>query len=203
MKSYDCQQPWHSVCTLPLNSLPQFKRTACSLPWLNTNWEGKSQPKRTCAMTPLLNLSLHTTSYNTSRNQLTSSEAYDSVPAAVDARCWEMRQFWWEDMHIWFIWIRTVHVTKQNCLMLNNPLLIPFASLSKVSRTFFSKCFSSFPHGTYLLLVLFQNLALEGAYPPFWAAFPSNPTHRKCYVAHGQCASYGIVTLYDVPFRAT
>ena len=33
MKSYDCQQPWHSVCTLPLNSLPQFKCTAYSPPW--------------------------------------------------------------------------------------------------------------------------------------------------------------------------
>ena len=93
MKSYDRQQPWHSVCTLPLNSMLRFKRTACSPPWSKTNWEERGQPKRACAATPLLDLSLHTTSYNTSRNQLPSCGAYHSVPTAVDAHCWEMRQF--------------------------------------------------------------------------------------------------------------
>ena len=45
--------------------------------------------------------------------------------------------------------------------------------------TFFSKFFSSFPHGTCSLSVSCQYSALDGVYHQFWAAFPSNPTHRK------------------------
>ena len=45
--------------------------------------------------------------------------------------------------------------------------------------TLFSKCFSSFPHGTCSLSVSCQYLALEGVYLQIWAALPSNPTHRK------------------------
>ncbi|EDO25779.1 predicted protein, partial [Nematostella vectensis] len=45
--------------------------------------------------------------------------------------------------------------------------------------TLFSKCFSSFPHGTCSLSVSCQYLALDGVYHPFWAAFPNNPTRRK------------------------
>ena len=84
MKSYDCQQPWHSLCTFLLNSLAQIECTAWSPPWLKTIWERRAQPKRACVGTPLLDLSLHSTSYNTSRKQLPSYRAYDSVPAAVD-----------------------------------------------------------------------------------------------------------------------
>ena len=93
MKSFEWQQSWHSLCTLPFNSFPQFIRTVCSPPLLKINWERRGQPERTCAVTPLLDLNLHTTSYNTSRNQLPSCGAYDSVPTAVDVHCWEMRQF--------------------------------------------------------------------------------------------------------------
>ena len=42
--------------------------------------------------------------------------------------------------------------------------------------TLFSKCFSSFPHGTCSLSVSCQYLALDGVYHPFWAAIPNNPT---------------------------
>ena len=45
--------------------------------------------------------------------------------------------------------------------------------------TLFSKCFSSFPHGTCSLSVSCHYLALDGVYHPFWAAFPNNPTLRK------------------------
>ena len=45
--------------------------------------------------------------------------------------------------------------------------------------TFFSKFFSSFPHGTCSLSVSCQYSALDGVYHPFWAAFPNNPTHGK------------------------
>ena len=58
-------------------------------------------------------------------------------------------------------------------------MLVPFASLLTVSRTYltlFSKFFSSFPHGTCSLSVSWQYLALDEIYHPFWAAFPNNPT---------------------------
>ena len=45
--------------------------------------------------------------------------------------------------------------------------------------TLFSKCFSSFPHGTCSLSVSCQYLALDEIYHPFRAAFPNNPTRRK------------------------
>ena len=45
--------------------------------------------------------------------------------------------------------------------------------------TFFSKFFSSFPHGTCALSVSRKYLALEGHYLPVGAAVPSNTTHGK------------------------
>ncbi len=51
--------------------------------------------------------------------------------------------------------------------------------------TFFSKFFSSFPHGTCSLSVSRKYLALEGHYLPISAAVPSNTTHcsRPLYEA--------------------
>ena len=48
--------------------------------------------------------------------------------------------------------------------------------------TLFSRCFSSFLHSTCLLSVSCRYLALDGIYHPLWAAFPNNPTLRKCIV---------------------
>ena len=62
--------------------------------------------------------------------------------------------------------------------------------------TFFSKFFSSFPHGTCSLSVSCQYSALDGVYHPFWAAFPSNPTHGKRIGETERDAVYGTVTLY-------
>ena len=45
--------------------------------------------------------------------------------------------------------------------------------------TFFSKFFSSFPHGTCALSVSSKYLALDGHYHPVGAAVPSNTTHGK------------------------
>ena len=45
--------------------------------------------------------------------------------------------------------------------------------------TFFSKFFSSFPHGTCSLSVSRKYLALDGHYHPVSAAVPSNTTHGK------------------------
>ena len=109
------------MCTLSLNSIPQFKDIACCPSWSKTNWEERGQPKRACAATPVLDLILHTTTYTTSQNQLPYCGAYQSV--------------WSEDMHRRSIWIPKTHVTKQNCLNLSNALLIPCASLSMVSCT--------------------------------------------------------------------
>ena len=135
MKSYDHQQPCHSVCTLPLSNMLQIKCATCSPSWSKTKWEGRGQSKRACAVTSLLDLKLYTTSYNTSRSQLPSCGANHLVPTCVDAHCWEMRQFWSEDMHRWSIWIHRIQVTKQNCVNLSNAFLITCASFSLVSRT--------------------------------------------------------------------
>ena len=48
--------------------------------------------------------------------------------------------------------------------------------------TFFSKYFSSFPHGTCSLSVSHQYLALDGIYHPLRAAIPNNSTRRKLVV---------------------
>ena len=70
--------------------------------------------------------------------------------------------------------------------------------------TLFSKCFSSFPHGTCSLSVSRPYLALDGIYHPFRAAFPNNSTHRERITkAQVICAKDGIVTLYDALFQET
>ena len=50
--------------------------------------------------------------------------------------------------------------------------------------TAFSRCFSSFPHGTCSLSVSCQYLALDEIYHPLWAAFPSNSTLRRVLTTH-------------------
>ena len=111
----------------------------------------------------------------------------DLIP--VDAHRREMRQTAHNDENQRSIRIRQINVSHTDRLNLDDALLIPCASLLTVSRTinFFSKCFSSFPHGTCSLSVLWQYLALEGVYLRFWAALPSNPTHRKRIVNDAQC----------------
>ena len=118
----------------PSTTLAQCVSTAClsSSPLRarsKSNWVGRGQPKRVCVGIPLLDLSLHTISYNTSWNQLPFCRAYHSAATAVDTHCWEIWQFWSEDIHRRSIQIRSVHVTKQNCLNLSNAMLIPCASL--------------------------------------------------------------------------
>ena len=74
----------------------------------------------------------------------------------------------------------------------------------RYSFTLFSKCFSSFPHGTCSLSVSCPYLALDEIYHPFWAAFPNNPTLRKRPVEHRKLAArYGILTLSDASFQRT
>ena len=52
--------------------------------------------------------------------------------------------------------------------------------------TLFSKCLSSFPHGTCSLSVLCRYLALDGVYHPLWAAIPINPTLQRGLMSHDQ-----------------
>ena len=52
--------------------------------------------------------------------------------------------------------------------------------------TLFSKCFSSFPHGTCSLSVSRRYLALDGIYHPLRAAFPNNPTLWECVTLERQ-----------------
>ena len=55
--------------------------------------------------------------------------------------------------------------------------------------TFFSKSFSSFPHGTCALSVFLKYLALEGFYLPFSTAIPSNTTlscRLELYLHHNE-----------------
>ena len=100
-----------------------------------------------------------------------------------------MRQSSCSAKHRQSIQICTTPVPQHGRLNLDSALLIPCASLLTVSRTinFLFKVLSSFPHGTCSLSVSCQYLALEGVYLPFWAAFPSNPTHRKRIVNSTLC----------------
>ena len=57
------------------------------------------------------------------------------------------------------------------------PICLPLNGFT-YSLTLSSKYFSTFPHGTCMLSVSHQYLALDGVYHPLWAAFPNNPTPR-------------------------
>ena len=59
------------------------------------------------------------------------------------------------------------------------------------SLTLFSKYFSPFPHGTCLLSVSCQYLALDGVYHQLWAAFPNS----RMYLS--------LPSLPSLPHRAT
>jgi hypothetical protein len=66
--------------------------------------------------------------------------------------------------------------------------------------TLFSKSFSPFPHGTCLLSVSNQYLALDEIYHPLGAPVPRNVTRRQRAVHRGLQATDGILTLSDSPF---
>ena len=66
--------------------------------------------------------------------------------------------------------------------------------------TLFSKSFSPFPHGTCLLSVSNQYLALDEIYHPLSAPVPRNVTRRKHTVCNGLQATDGMLTLSDSSF---
>ena len=67
--------------------------------------------------------------------------------------------------------------------------------------TLFSKSFSSFPHGTCLLSVSNQYLALDEIYHPLCAPIPRNVTLRTHTVHRGLQMTNGILTLIDALFQ--
>ena len=157
----------------PLNRRPWFKCTVYSQPWLKTSLVRTGQPKKACALTPLLGLSFHTTSYN----KLPSWRAYDSVPTAVDAHCWEIQQLWCEDRNRRSTRIRAMHVTKQNCMNLSDALLILCASLSRVSWTihFFFKVLFIFPSLFLFAIGLISIFSFRSSLPPIFGCIPKAP----------------------------
>ena len=67
----------------------------------------------------------------------------------------------------------------------------------------FSRCFSSFPHGTCSLSVSCQYLALDEIYHPLWAAFPNNSTRWKALTWDWSECCYGALTLSGALFQGT
>ena len=67
--------------------------------------------------------------------------------------------------------------------------------------TLFSKSFSPFPHGTCLLSVSNQYLALDEIYHPIYAPIPRNATLRTHAVHGGLQMTNGTLTLIDALFQ--
>ncbi|KAF3615189.1 hypothetical protein FXO37_35618, partial [Capsicum annuum] len=62
----------------------------------------------------------------------------------------------------------------------------------KYTLTLFSKFFSSFSRGTFLLTVCLPYLALDEIHRSIWAVFPNNPTHRQCLMVRQGPSTMGI-----------
>ena len=195
LDSLVCVSRWVAWNHMTLNNLGTvcvlFPSTAClSSSTLRarskSNWEGRGQPKRAWVETPLLDLSLHTISYNTSWNQLPFCRAYHSASTAVDTHCWEIWQFWSEDIQRRSIRIRTVHVTKQNCLNLSNALLIPWASLQTVSRSinFHFKVLFIFPWQYLFSIGLVPIFSFRRSLPPILDCISKQPNWLGHNVRH-------------------
>ena len=77
---------------------------------------------------------------------------------------------------------------------------LPFQQFQAL-LTLFSKSFSPFPHGTCLLSVSNQYLALDEIYHPICAPIPRNVTLRKYAVHGGLQMTNGTLTLVDALFQ--
>ena len=77
---------------------------------------------------------------------------------------------------------------------------LPFQQFQAL-LTLFSKSFSPFPHGTCLLSVSNQYLALDEIYHPICAPIPRNVTLRKHTVHGGLQMTNGTLTLIDALFQ--
>ena len=77
---------------------------------------------------------------------------------------------------------------------------LPFQQFQAL-LTLFSKSFSPFPHGTCLLSVSNQYLALDEIYHPLYAPIPRNATLRMHTVHGGLQMTNGTLTLVDALFQ--
>ena len=77
---------------------------------------------------------------------------------------------------------------------------LPFQQFQAL-LTLFPKSFSPFPHGTCLLSVSNQYLALDEIYHPICAPIPRNVTLRTCAVHGGLQMTNGTLTLIDALFQ--
>ena len=77
---------------------------------------------------------------------------------------------------------------------------LPFQQFQAL-LTLFSKSFSPFPHGTCLLSVSNQYLALDEIYHPLCAPIPRNVTLRTHAVYGGLQMTNGTLTLVDALFQ--
>ena len=77
---------------------------------------------------------------------------------------------------------------------------LPFQQFQAL-LTLFSKSFSPFPHGTCLLSVSNQYLALDEIYHPLYAPIPRNATLRTYTVHGGLQMTNGTLTLVDALFQ--
>ena len=77
---------------------------------------------------------------------------------------------------------------------------LPFQQFQAL-LTLFSKSFSPFPHGTCLLSVSNQYLALDEIYHPICAPIPRNVTLRTHTVHEGLQMTDGTLTLIDTVFQ--
>ena len=77
---------------------------------------------------------------------------------------------------------------------------LPFQQFQAL-LTLFSKSFSPFPHGTGLLSVSKQYLALDEIYHPICAPIPRNVTLRRYTVHWGLQMPSGTLTLIDALFQ--
>ena len=95
---------------------------------------------------------------------------------------------------------RAIHVSESNLTTRNW-----FHSLTsqrfQALLTLFSKSFSPFPHGTFLLSVSKQYLALDEIYHPICAPIPRNVTLRTQAVHEGLQMTDGTLTLTDALFQ--
>ena len=184
--SHEIIWPWTTLAQCVYSS-PQQHASVQAHCVQGQNQIGKGEAsQKEHGLRPLLDLSLHTISYNTSRNQLPFCRAYHSASTAVDTHCWEIWQFWSEDIQRRSIRIRTVHVTKQNCLNLSNALLIPWASLQTVSRSinFHFKVLFIFPWQYLFSIGLVPIFSFRRSLPPILDCISKQPNWLVHNVRH-------------------
>ena len=92
------------------------------------------------------------------------------------------------------------HLSPQQARQENWFYSLPFQRFQAL-LTLFSKSFSPFPHGTCLLSVSNQYLALDEIYHPICAPIPRNVTLRTQAVHEGLQMTDGTLTLTDALFQ--